>query len=101
MKMTTDKLEALILKFLEEEFDVLSIVGVDVREDLDPDNQRMLLVDVIFEGERKKVDPRKLAGLVRKIRPALLEQDETAFPVFSFIAHHELSRAEREARRSH
>lgn len=97
MKMATDKLEKLILKLLSDEFDVLHIVSVDVKEDTDADDQRMLRVDVVFEGERKKVDPRKLAGLVRKIRPALLNEDETAFPVFSFIAHNEMSRAQREA----
>jgi hypothetical protein len=98
MKKNMEKIKAIILKKLDAEFNVLRVIDVNIREDYDSDGGRILLIDVVFEGERKSIDAKALTTAVRKLRPALIENDEDAFPVFSFIAQRELSALAREAR---
>jgi hypothetical protein len=71
---------------LAADFDNVKIIEVIVHDDVDSDGEDVLKVKVIFEGTRKDVDPAKLAGAVRHVRPKLDEIGEKAFPLFSFIS---------------
>lgn len=90
-----DKIQSLLRHVLASEFEGLQVVEVNVREDEDSDGGRILLVDVIFDAARDAVDAKALTGAVRKVRPKLIENREDGFPVFSFIARDEMSKAAR------
>jgi hypothetical protein len=98
MENNLKKIKEIILRKLEHEFNILKVIDVMIRKDFDSDGGKVLLIDVVFEGERRNVDAHALTGAVRKVRPALIENDEDAFPVFSFIAVRELEAAGRDAR---
>jgi hypothetical protein len=63
-----------------------SIISVKMKEDYDSAGERVLLVSVVFDGDTKHLDAKKLLSIVRTIRPALLACGEEAFPVFSFVS---------------
>ena len=97
--MDAQRLRKLLYELLSSELSATRIVRVALREEID--HEGFLRVDVIYDSANSKVDARKLTGLVRKIRPTLLSEGETGFPIFSFIADSELGRNRRETRRSH
>ncbi|MFM8608618.1 MAG: hypothetical protein ACKOBC_11745 [Hyphomicrobiales bacterium] len=68
----------------------LKILKVNVRNDEDIDGETILRVDVIFEGPAKNIKSALVVGAVRRVRPKLIEQNETAFPVFAFISKSEI-----------
>lgn len=68
-----------------KEFPEIKIVNVKVSHQLDDDGDHVLRIFIIFEWKKGKVDPKKLAGAVRYLRPKLNEIKETAFPLLSFI----------------
>ena len=96
-----EKIRNIILARLGADFQNMKIMDVRIREQNDSDGARVLLIDVVFKGERKEVDAKALTGIVRKIRPDLLKNDEEGFPVFSFIAQREMGALAREPARPH
>lgn len=90
--MTKDihEIGRLIKTKLTEEFKFFEIIAVNVSEDTDFDGDAILWVDVIYDGDEKKIDNKALASTVERVRPVLLENDEDAFPVFSFILKHDI-----------
>jgi hypothetical protein len=73
------------------DFENIKVLKVQVRDDVDADGEEVLRVDVFFEGSPKDLQGRSLAGAVRRVRPKLIEAEERAFPVFSFISNKEIS----------
>lgn len=96
-----EKIRGIIFKCLKADFQNIQITDVHIREQNDPDGGRVLLIDVVFEGESKEIDAKALTGIVRKIRPNLIKNDEEGFPVFSFIAQREMGALAREPARPH
>lgn len=67
------------------------VVSVTVEEDQDFDGDLVLRVTVVLKGDRDELDPSKLSGLLRHLRPALSKGGEDRFPVMSFVAAEERS----------
>jgi len=102
--MKTDRFHNLgniIRDALVEAFPFMKILNVSVREGNDADDEGVLMVDVVFEPQHGAIDAKALSGAVRTIRPILFENDEDAFPVFSFISRQDAGWTRREAARSH
>lgn len=61
---------------------------MQIEEGVDQDGDPIVNVKVIFDGGRKRLDGRKVAGFVRHLRANLRDIGERsdAFPVMSFIA---------------
>lgn len=101
MNRDVRKLEEIIRSKLAAEYKRLKVVNVKVREDADFEDDDVIYVDVVFEGPLQDTDAGALSGVVRKVRPALFEIDESAFPIFSFISKDDARRASRAAARLH
>ncbi|MCY4191029.1 MAG: hypothetical protein OXC54_11515 [Rhodospirillaceae bacterium] len=86
------KLADLVSTLLSSEISNVKIDSIDIEPDFDEDGGRVLLVRVVFEGDRKKLDAKKTSGLVRRLRPKMIEAGETDFPVLSFVAKSELEK---------
>ena len=87
-----DAIRNVVLSTLEEDFDHIRILDVDINEDVDIDGDEVLRIDVIFEGAPKNLDARKLSGAVRHLKPKLYEIKEFAMPLLSFISRADLRR---------
>ena len=57
-----------------------------VEEDQDLDGDLVLHVTVVLKTGRNELDPSRLSGLLRHLRPALSKGGEGRFPVMSFVA---------------
>lgn len=62
------------------------VFSVKVEEDQDLDGDLVLHVTVVLQGDRNELDPSRLSGLLRHLRPALSKGGEDRFPVLSFVA---------------
>lgn len=80
---------------LAEEFDRVHIIDVQVHEDMDVGGDEILRINVIFEGAPKDLDAKKLSGALRHLRPKLIEIQEFAIPLLSFISQADLRRHKR------
>lgn len=78
---------------LKERLDGVDIESIAVESDIDDDGDRLLRVQVVFDGTRKPLDAHKTSGILRYMRPRLEEIDEFAFPVISYIAASDLRKA--------
>lgn len=70
---------------LMRQFDRLGLVSVDAKGAFDHDGDPILRVIVVYEADKTSLEPSRLSGLVRHLRPALAEHGEDRFPVVSFI----------------
>ncbi len=65
----------------------IEIRDVIVESAFDREGDEYLRINVIYTGAPRNLDPKKISGMVRKLRPKLLElANETAFPVISYIS---------------
>jgi hypothetical protein len=64
----------------------VQILEVKMSEDVGPEGEDVLRIDVIFEGDPSKIDPRAVSGMIRTLRPVLDKADEPAFPLVSLIS---------------
>ena len=64
------------------------------------DGQTYLRIMIVFEGDHKALDPRWTSGLIRQIRPKLIEAGVEEFPSPSFIKKSEWPRLERSLKRA-
>ena len=87
------KIKQIVAQTLSRDFNRVQISDIRVHKELDQDGEEVLRIDVVFNGERKDVDARKLSGAVRQIRPKLQAIGEGAFPLFSFISSGDMRRA--------
>lgn len=79
------QLEAAIEKVIREDFPDAKLLAVKIKEDEGFDGDPILRITVIFQTTHG-FDPKRAAGIVRRIRPALRENEVDAFPVFSFMS---------------
>jgi hypothetical protein len=78
-----ESIKKIVTETLRAQFNRIKILDVQVHEDVDLDGDEVLRIDVVFEGH---LDPRKLSGVIRYLRPKLDEVHESAFPLLSFIS---------------
>lgn len=86
------RIAAIVKRFLDETFEGVTIVAVNVRTRTDAEGDAVYDIHVVVGPGSRALDPKKLAGLVRRIRPNLEEAGEHGFPVFSFIDQSELGK---------
>lgn len=70
---------------VETELSPARIVSVAVEEDVDFDDELILRVNIVFEIEGDRLDPKKVLGLVRHLREPLQAVHVARFPVISFM----------------
>ncbi len=94
-KSATDNqaIRDVVERVLKERFDDVEIESIEVESDYDDDGDRILRVQVVFDGTRKKLDAHKTSSVLRYMRPKLEEIDEFAFPVISYIAASDLRKS--------
>lgn len=76
----------IIERQLRDQLEAVRIISVKVEEENDPDGDPVLHVIVVYETKDRELDPSRMSGLLRLLRPALSEHGEDRFPVMSFIA---------------
>jgi hypothetical protein len=90
----TANIEKVILDALTADFDGVRILKVKVFDRSEIGDDETLKIQVVFDGDPKDLDARKVAGAVRSVRPALAAIGEPAFPLFSFVTKGDASRFE-------
>lgn len=86
MMLDSKALTELIEGVVKRQFSEAVINNVDVRPDVDDDGDAVLRVTVVFETSGETLDPGKMVGLVRHLRPELAENGIESFPLVRFIA---------------
>jgi hypothetical protein len=96
-KLDTKQLSRIISRELGKLFDNIEIVDVIVSPDHDRDGDTILRVEVIFTGDLRDTDAKKVAGATRQIRPALDEIDEDLYPLLSLVSKVDYERGHKRA----
>lgn len=93
--MIDEKIKQIFRSVLEERFDDVDIVSVDIEPGFDHDGDPVLNVRVIFDGKRKVVDGHKVVTFRRHLRERLAQegQGEVPFPIMTYIAKSDLTDA--------
>lgn len=85
------KIARIVRNEVEADFAGVKFLDVRVNADVDSDGNDILRIDVLFDGEPRDLDAKKVAGIVRRVRPELIRlAEEQAFPLFSFISRSDL-----------
>jgi hypothetical protein len=85
-KIDLKRIEESVTKTLSRYFENIKIIAAHVAEDVDQDGEEILRIDVVFEGDLKKADARRVAGAARQLRPILEEFDPDLYPLLSFVS---------------
>ena len=80
-------------------FDPIKVIPA-VDEFGDGDGEPYLRIMIVFDGDQKALDPRWTSGLIRRIRPKLIEAGVEQFPSPSFVGKSEWPRLERSLQRA-
>lgn len=94
-KLTPDnkKLRTIIQAVLNERFDDVAIDSINIMPDVDEDGDRILHVEVVFDGKQKQLDASKTSTVLRHMLPKFAEIGERGFPVISYIAKSEIRKS--------
>ena len=66
--------------------------SVDVQSDHDEDGNEILVVQIVFDGKQRALDPQKTSSLTRHLRPRIADIGVYAFPVISFVSKSDLGK---------
>lgn len=92
--------ETLAERFAGEfKFDPIRVIPA-VDEHGDGDGEPYLRIMIVFDGDQEALDPRWTSGLIRRIRPKLIEAGVEEFPSPSFVEKSEWPRLERSLKRA-
>ena len=80
-------------------FDPIKVIPV-VDEYGDGDGRTYLRIMIVFDGDQKALDPGWTSGLIRRIRPKLVDAGVTEFPSPSFVKKSEWPQLERRLKRA-
>ena len=64
------------------------------------DGETYLRIFIVFDGDQKALDPGWTSGLIRRIRPKLVDAGVTEFPSPSFVEKSEWPQLERRLKRA-
>ncbi len=85
------KIADTIKKLIAIELAPVEILDVKVQTAFDREGDEYLRVNVLYDGVPRDLDFKKTSGMIRLLRPKLLElMGETAFPVISYISSSDL-----------
>lgn len=65
------------------------VVSVSVSEESDPEAGDILVVKVVYQADRDRLNAKVVAGMIRHLRAKLGDIDESRFPLLSFVARRE------------
>ena len=80
-------------------FDPIKVIPA-IDEFGDGDGQEYLRIMIVFDGDQKALDPGWTSGLIRRIRPRLIEAGVREFPSPSFVKKSEWPQLERSLKRA-
>lgn len=81
------ELENIVGAVLRDVFGASQIGDVHVVRTINEDDEEILRVYVVFNGTEEQFDATLASGVVRRMRPRLLEElTEDAFPVISYLS---------------
>ncbi len=80
-------------------FDPIKVIPA-IDEFGDGDGEEYLRIMIVFDGDQKALDPRWTSGLIRRIRPKLIDAGVEEFPSPSFVEKSEWPRLERSLKRA-
>lgn len=92
-----NSLEDIISGIIKERFSDAVIDSIKVKPDFDSDGDRILRVTIVFDSEIAKLDPSRLAGLTRHVRPKIENRKDAGFPIFRFMSKRDSDRLSHEA----
>jgi hypothetical protein len=75
-----------VMQAASRAFAHVKILDVQISQDHDSDGGAVLRIEIIFDGDLRKIDPRSVSGMARTLRPVLDEAGEPAFPLVSLIS---------------
>ncbi len=93
--MTEDilqRLKAVFRDVLNERLEGVEFESVDVQSDHDEDGNEILVVQIVFDGKQRALDPQKTSSLTRHLRPRIADIGVYAFPVISFVSKSDLGK---------
>ena len=93
-----ESIERIVRSVLEERFQGVEILEINVQPDYDEDGDSILLVTVVFSATGDYPDAREASSLARRILPEFEAAGAVGFPVFSFVADSELRKIKPDAR---
>lgn len=85
-----EAVEQVVRAVLQERFESIHIESIDVNVTTDEDGDEIYLVNVVFDGDQKRLDSAMTTGLARRILPKIQEMGAFGFPILSFIAKSDL-----------
>ena len=86
-----DKIRDIIRELVASELAPVKVLDVSVEESIDGDGDEYLRIRTLYDGVPKDLDYNRVVGIVRLLRPRLLElAGESAFPVISYISKDDL-----------
>ena len=83
--VSMDEIKTIIERVVRERLADGNIQDVTVVRETDYQDEAVFRVTVVFYREGP-LDPYKTAGLVRHIRHALLDREESTFPIVAFVS---------------
>ena len=83
--VSMDEIKTIIERVVRERLADGNIQDVTVVRETDYQDESVFRVTVIFD-HKGPLDPHKTAGLVRHIRHALLDIEESTFPIVAFVS---------------
>lgn len=86
------KLASKVERTIRDRFSDVTIESVRIVEDVDSDGDPILVITVVYEAKGGKLDPHKTAGLVRHLRPQLIESNQRSFPILRFMSRADAAR---------
>lgn len=84
------RIQGIVRAVLERTFEDIEISDISVRQSRDEDGDKILIINVVFDGKAKRLDASKTSRLLRHIIPEIAQSGESGFPILSFIAKSEL-----------
>ena len=87
------KYDEIVRPVVEQQLAPAQIIGLTVEEDEDADGDPVLRIEVIFEAENDRLDPKQVLGLIRHVRKPLIEMGSDRFPIFTYMTSQEAADA--------
>ena len=79
-----DATKKAVLRTFVQQLTAVKVLDVTINEDVGPEGEHVLRINVIFEGDPGKIDPRIVSGMIRVLRPVLEQETRIGFSASFF-----------------
>ncbi|MBP7001427.1 hypothetical protein [Amaricoccus sp.] len=86
MSTEAAEIRRLASEVIAEQFEGVDIVSVTMEETEDEAGDGILAFRIVFDSRTDKLDPKRVAGLIRHLRSRLHDVAEERFPVVAFVS---------------